>query len=167
MDANISSSEFEKIIKLLRRHGVEFVVIGGRAETLLGSARVTFDTGLCYRRTAANLNHLADALRELQPSLRGAPPDVPVVIDAHALALGNNYTFDTPHGPLDLLGWVEPIGDYDAVAANADTIEFDGAPLRVMSLEDLIRIKRHINRPKDRESLQHLLAIQRVLRDQK
>lgn len=166
MDESTSATRLAPIVSVLRRYGVEFVVIGGRAETIHGSPRITLDTDLCYRRDETNLRRLADALREIGPTLRDAPPGLPIVLDAQALALGNNYTFNTPYGPLDLLGWVEPVGDYDAVAANADVVDFDGAPLRVMSLGDLIRIKRHINRPKDRESLQHLLAIQRVLREQ-
>jgi hypothetical protein len=35
-----------------------------------------------------------------------------------------------------------------------------------MSLDDLIRIKEHICRPKDRDSLMHLLAIRRVRGEQ-
>jgi hypothetical protein len=34
--------------------------------------------------------------------------------------------------------------------------------VRVIGLDDLIRIKRHLSRPKDRESLLHLEAIKRL-----
>jgi len=145
---------------------VEFIVIGGRAETLLGSARVTFDTDLCYRRTKENLERLTEALRELKPSLRGAPPDLPFIIDAQSLALGNNFTFDTTAGALDLLGYVEPLGGYDDLLKNADTLPFGDITLKVAGLDDLIRIKQHIGRPKDRDSLMHLLAIKRVRDEQ-
>ena len=70
-------SDFQNLAELLTRHGVEFVVIGGQAETLFGSPRVTFDIDLCYRRTAENLERLAAALREMKVTLRGAPPDLP------------------------------------------------------------------------------------------
>jgi hypothetical protein len=66
---------------------------------------------------------LAAALRELKPTLRGAPPDVPIILDERALALGRNYTFDTPYGKLDLLAWVEPIGAYEAVAKLVPTTQ--------------------------------------------
>jgi hypothetical protein len=113
MDENTEKSDLRKIAELLIRHGVEFIVIGGQAQTLMGSPRVTFDIDLCYRRTKGNLERLALALKELNPKLRGAPSDVPVILDARALALGNNYTFETDVGKLDLLGWVEPHGDYE------------------------------------------------------
>jgi hypothetical protein len=154
----------ERISEILLRHGVEFLVVGGQAEVLMGSSRVTFDTDLCYRRTRENLIRLADALRELQPKLRDVPADLPVVLDADALGLGNNYTFDTPLGPLDLLGWLEPIGTYENLVPNSQSYQVGDLTLHTIGLDDLIRIKQHIDRPKDRESLLQLLAI-RALRD--
>ena len=65
---------------------MEFILVGGQAEILHGSARVTFDLDLCYRRSPDNLDRLARALRDLKPTLRGAPADLPFVIDAKSLA---------------------------------------------------------------------------------
>jgi hypothetical protein len=126
---------------LLGRHGVEFIVIGGQAEYLFGSPRVTYDVDLCYRRTRENLERLAAALIELKPTLRGAPPDLPFVIDARSLALGENFTFNTSVGPLDLLGWVEPLGNYETLLQHAETYPVGGQHVRSISLEDLIRVK--------------------------
>ncbi|HEY7089745.1 MAG TPA: hypothetical protein VH518_16730 [Tepidisphaeraceae bacterium] len=158
---NESVSHLGFVVAILRRHGVEFIVIGGQAEALMGSPRVTYDTDLCYRRSQRNLERLAAALKELEPSLRGAPADLPIILDARALALGSNYTFDTPHGKLDLLAWVEPIGHYEEVAKHAEVYSFDGGDLLTISLDDLIRVKEHIRRTKDRGSLIQLLAIKK------
>lgn len=68
---------FEKVLDLLLRHGVRFIVIGGQAESIMGSPRLTYDADLCYQRTADNLERLASALQEINPTLRGAPPDLP------------------------------------------------------------------------------------------
>ena len=87
---------------------------------LLGSPLPTFDVDLCYRRSEANLKRLAAALREIHPTLRGAPPDLPFQLDVNSLALGSNFTFNTDLGPLDLLGWVEPIGGYEQLLPNTD-----------------------------------------------
>lgn len=146
----------------MHAHGVEFIVIGGQAEYIFGSPRITYDVDLCYRRTPENLQRLASALRELKPRLRNAPPDIPVVLDAKALALGSNYTFDTDFGPLDLLGWVDPLGDYEALLRNCESYHLGDLHLQVIALDDLIRIKQHIQRFKDSESLLQLLAIKRV-----
>ena len=162
MDDATEKTPFEKIVELLTRHGVAFIVIGGQAETLYGSARVTFDTDLCYRRTQDNLRRLAGALKDLRPRLRGAPADLPFRLDAESLALGCNFTFATEAGDLDLLGYVEPIGGYEELVKNTEMIRIGDLDVPVISLDGLIRIKEHIQRPKDRESLMHLKAIKNL-----
>jgi len=155
-------SELETIAAILTRHQVEFLVVGGQAEILMGSPRVTYDTDLCYRRSEQNLQRLAEAIKEVNPSLRGAPPDLPFVLDARALAFGNNYTLNTAFGPLDLLGWVEPLGAFESLLPASEMYNLGGVTVRTIGLEDLIRVKEHIARPKDRESLLQLLAIRRL-----
>src|SRR3989475_3841089 len=80
----------------------------------MGSPRVTYDVDLCYRRTTDNLERLASTLGTLKLTLRGAPPELKFRLDAQALALGQNYTFEVDgEYPLDLLGHLEPIGTYE------------------------------------------------------
>lgn len=155
-------TRLEQIAQHLHTHGVLFIVIGGQAESLYGSPRVTVDVDLCYSRTADNLKRLATALRELHPTLRGAPPDLPFRPDAESLALGSNFTFCTDAGDLDLLGYVEPLGGFDDLAKKAVTTDLGTVEVRVIDLDDLIRIKQHLKRPKDADSLAQLLAIKRV-----
>lgn len=160
---NPDPSPLERFCLLLADAGVEFMVIGGQAEALMGSSRVTYDVDLCYRRTPENLERLAQVLRTLKLTLRGAPPDLKFRLDAQALALGSNFTFevDGEHA-LDLLAYLEPVGTYDDVVANSETVQIGGRAVRLIGLEDLMRIKRHLGRPKDRESLLHLEAIKRL-----
>ncbi len=99
----------------------------------MGSPRVTYDVDLCYRRSPDNLERLATAMGTLTLTLRGAPPELKFRLDAQAL--GQNYTFE---------------------------VDGNGRPTQVIALDDLIRIKRHINRPKDREPLLQLEAIKRL-----
>lgn len=155
-----------RIAELFQKHGVEFVVIGGQAAVLHGSPLPTYDVDLCYRRTAENLERLAAALRELHPTLRGAPPDLPFRLDAQSLALGSNFTFNTDLGPLDLLGWVEPFGTYGELIGRAETIDLETCRVAVIHLDDLIAIKRHLNRAKDQAALVQLEALKRLRQEQ-
>ncbi len=166
MDEPAEQTPLERFCALLARHGVEFIVVGGQAEALMGGARVTYDVDLCYRRTPENLERLAAALGTLHLTLRGAPPALKFRLDAQALALGLNYTFlvDDEY-PLDLLGYLEPVGAYEDLLPRVETVSIGGHPIRVIGLDDLIRIKQYLGRPKDRESLLQLQAIKR-LRDQ-
>src|SRR5262249_39873188 len=122
MAADTAKPPLVAIAEHLQRHGVEFMVIGGQAAILLRGPLPTYDGDLCFPRTAGNPQRLADALKEIPPTLRGAPPDLPFRLDAESLALGSNFTFNTDHGPLDLLGWVEPFGTYEELAPRAEAI---------------------------------------------
>jgi predicted nucleotidyltransferase len=167
MAEETEKSKLELAAELLNRHGVEFLVIGGQAAALHGSPIPTFDVDLCYRRTPGNLERLAEALRELHPTLRGAPPDLPFRLDAQSLALGANFTFRTNIGDLDLLAWVEPFGEYEKLIDRAESQMLDDQPVKVISLDDLITIKRHIRRPKDQAALFQLEAIKRIRNEKK
>ena len=163
MDEPRERSPLERFCTLLAQHGVEFIVVGGQAEALMGSPRVTYDVDLCYRRTPENLERLAAALSTLKLTLRGAPPDLKFRIDAQALALGQNYTFEVDgEYPLDFLGYLEPIGTYEALLPQTETVSLGGRPVHIIGLNDLIRIKRYLGRPKDRESLLQLEGIRRL-----
>jgi predicted nucleotidyltransferase len=162
MEESSPISALERVAHVLGRHGVEFIVIGGQAEWVYGSPRVTLDVDLCYRRTPANLERLAAALREIKPTLRNAPADLPFIIDARTLEMGSNFTFETPIVDLDLLGWVEPIGDYEALNKKAVRLRIGDMEMAVIDLDDLIRIKEHVGRTKDQAALVQLLAIKRI-----
>ena len=68
------------LLETLVQHGVDFVLVGGMAGTARGSAYVTLDVDIAYERSRPNLERLADALRELAATLRGAPADLPLSI---------------------------------------------------------------------------------------
>jgi predicted nucleotidyltransferase len=55
-----------------------------------------------------------------------------------------------------------PVGTYEDLLPHAETISIGGHPMSVIGLDDLIRIKRHLGRPKDRQSLLQLEAIKRL-----
>lgn len=65
-------TDFGRLLEALVTARVEFIIIGGMAATAHGSAHVTVDLDLVYRRTLENIARLAAALQPLQPYLRGA-----------------------------------------------------------------------------------------------
>jgi hypothetical protein len=147
-------------LRALRDHHVRFVVIGGLAARLWGSPTMTNDTDICYARDQQNLERLADALHELGARLRGAPDDVPFLLDARTLANGQNLTFQTVHGPLDVLGMPAGVDGFDELHRNAAEFDLgDGLVVAVCDLDDLIRMKRAAGRRKDRIELEVLTAV--------
>ncbi len=141
--------KLEETIRILYDAGVEFVVIGGVAMGLQGSAHLTKDIDFCYARTPKNIERLAKALEPYHPVLRGAPPDLPFRFDAKTIASGLNFTLSTDLGDLDFLGEVSGLGSFQDVLGESDVRNVGGLDCRVLSLEGLIKSKVAAGRPRD------------------
>ncbi len=97
-------TDFATLIRSLSQHQVEFIIVGGAAATAHGSARLTQDLDIVYRRTRENMTKLAACLAPYNPYLRGAPPGLPFQWGPDTLSRGLNFTLATKLGELDLLG---------------------------------------------------------------
>ena len=67
-------TNFPALIGSLADAGVEYIVVGGAAATAHGSARLTLDLDVVYRRTPDNIARVAESVARHHPYLRGAPP---------------------------------------------------------------------------------------------
>jgi hypothetical protein len=152
-------TDFEHLLSVLTSSGVEFIVIGGFAATAHGSAHVTVDLDVVYRRTAENLARLADALRPLRPYLRGAPPGLPFTFDVDTLTRGLNFTLSTTAGDLDLLGEAAGGGTHEALLPHSQVRTLFELNCRFVDLPTLILLKRAAGRPKDLERIAELEAL--------
>jgi hypothetical protein len=150
------------ILGVLLRHEVRFVVIGGIAASLQGSTTITNDFDICYARDQDNLERLAEALRELQATLRGVREPVAFRLNARTLKAGLNFTFDTMYGPFDCIGEASGNFDYEQLRRNADEMDLVETKVLVASLDDLIRMKRAAGRNKDLIEVENLSALREV-----
>ena len=158
-DENEHPPRLFEIVHELRRHKVRYVLIGGYAAVALGSPMLTGDVDICYALDDENLERLARALRELGATLRGAPADLPFLLDARTLRAGDTFTFSTRAGSLDCLGTPSGTTGYADLARGASELELDGVPVSVASIEDLMRMKRAAGRPRDLVALEWLGAL--------
>ena len=149
----------EAVIRLLGRHEVRYVLIGGLAAITHGAPLVTQDVDLCYARDADNLERLADALQEVHAEHRGAEPGLSFRLDAQTLAKGDVFTFTTDVGWIDIIGMPSGVAGYDDLARTADAFELFESRVLVASVVDLIRMKRAAGRPKDLLALEELGAL--------
>ena len=152
-------TDFARLLAVLTDSGVEFIVIGGFAATAHGSAHVTVDLDVVYRRTSENLDRLAIALQPLAPYLRGAPPGLPFAFDRETIQRGLNFTLTTTAGDLDAIGEATGGGTYEALRPHSETRTLFGLDVLFVDLPTLIRLKRAAGRPKDLERIAELEAI--------
>jgi hypothetical protein len=143
------TAEFRALLESLHGNGVEFVIIGGIAATLHGSARITFDLDIVYERSAQNIERVVAALTPFAPYLRGAPAGLPFKFDAETLKRGLNFTFTTSDGPIDLLGEVSGVGNYAVARRHSLEAQLFGGTYYFLDLDTLILSKKAAGRPKD------------------
>lgn len=152
-------TDFARLLRALADRRVAFILVGGVAATVHGSARLTQDVDVVYDRSADNLPMLVDALAPLHPYLRGAPPGLPFHFDVPTINAGLNFTLTTEAGDLDLLGEIAGGGTYQSLIGQSLTIDVFGTHLSCLSIQQLIAAKRAAGRPKDLEALAELEII--------
>jgi hypothetical protein len=160
----VTESDVEKLLKAFHQENVEFVIIGGLAAVLQGSAYVTADLDLCYSRKRANLEKLARALAPFHPPLRAVPDQVPFQLDLSALRSGMNFTLTTEAGDVDILGEVTGMGVYEQIVAFSEDLEIFEVSCKVLTL---IKAKRAVGRAKDLKLLPELEALLEIRKAEK
>lgn len=152
-------TDFGALIRALCSAEARFIIVGGVAATLHGSASLTQDVDVVYARDTENLAWIAKALAPLEPYLRGAPPGLPFHLDAATLAAGLNFTRATSAGDIDLLGEIAGVGGFEALLPCTVEVELFGARCRCIDLPTLIAAKVAAGRPKDLEVIAELRAL--------
>lgn len=152
------------LLGVLVAHGVDFVVVGGLAAVLHGSARITQDLDVTYSAEPANLEVLGQALIDLDARLYGIEEDVPFVPDARTLAGTEILTLATRLGKLDLLRAPSGAPAYEVLRSRAQLVNAGDLAVRIADTESLIAMKRSAGRAKDLADIEELETITEVRR---
>lgn len=142
------------LLRVLAKHQVEFVVIGGFSLAAHGVIRGTKDLDIVPAPDRDNLERLMAALVELAAEpLELAdfrPEELPYPLGVDGLAAGGNWALSTRLGRLDVMQNVEAVDSYEQLRSSAAEIELDGeASYAFAGLDDLIAMKRAAGRPQD------------------
>ena len=152
-------SELTRITKQLADFNVNFVVAGGLATILQGSALMTRDVDAACDLSPANLLRVWQALEELHPVHRMTPDRLPFTRQQAEQGGWQNLYLATDLGQLDLLGEVKGIGGFEECLQNSEPILIGGAEIRVLTLDALIVAKRAMGRPRDLHAVLELEVI--------
>jgi predicted nucleotidyltransferase len=154
-----------ELLRALVAERVDFVVVGGLAAVVHGSAAITRDLDITYAPDEENLERLGRAMVRLDARLRGVAEDVAFVPDGRTLRRTQILTLATPDGAIDLLAQPDGSPPYARLKDRAWRAELAGVAVWVASLEDLIAMKKAAGRPKDLVAVEELEAIQRLQRE--
>lgn len=145
---------FGELIGGLNAMKVDYVIVGGIAVIRHGVVRATRDVDAVVAGDERNLA----AIRELIVRWGATRPDGSPV-PADAVAPGRSVHLDTPHGQLDLLPERRPGPTFSELRARADVKRIDGMPAPIVSLADLVALKRAAGRERDRLDLLELQVV--------
>lgn len=156
-----------ELLQALSEGQVQYVLVGGVAVQLHGYMRSTFDIDLVLAMNDENLMRFIDVAKRF-----GLTPSIPVPIDSLRDAAQIEqwhqdkgmlaFALREPHvggGVVDVL--VRPVVPFEQLQQNAVMGELSGWQVPIASIDDLLAMKRHANRDKDRLDIAALEKIKR------
>lgn len=141
----------EGLLKSLKGHKVDFVVIGATAFPVHGYARATLDIDIFIRPNRAHAQRAREALTAFGYDMA----DVAVEDLLAKKLLIRQYAVEA-----DVHPFVAGVS-FDRVWRHKVTARFGKTEVYFPSLDDLIAMKRAAGRPKDREDLKYLLRLKK------
>jgi predicted nucleotidyltransferase len=137
----------QEIARAMQECGLEAVLVGNAAAALQGAPVTTLDFDFMFRETPANLNKL----RRLANKLDGS------ILKPYYPASKLYRLVNEDRGiQLDFMPVLHGIRTYEGLRSRAERVTFGDSHLYVAALEDVIRSKRALGRPRDRAVLEIL-----------
>lgn len=147
-----------EILLALSDAGVDYIVAGGVAAVLHGVERVTSDLDIAIHFSRDNVAAFEKAMNTL-----GMRPKVPISImdladpDIRAMIVSQKHavvmSFIDLNDPLKYVDvFMRDELSYERLTEDSVSISVDGRVIRVISIDSLIRVKRQINPPRDKDS---------------
>jgi len=137
-----------ELLRVLREHEVDFLVIGAVAVAAHGYVRGTKDVDIIPEPSRENLERLASALAALEPTQELGdfrPEEMPAQLDLENLEQGGNWFLSTRYGRLDLMQAVEGARSYEQLREAA----LIKSGIAYVGLDDLIAMKHAAGRDLD------------------
>ena len=141
----------ESLLKSLKDHKVQFVIIGATAFPVHGYSRATLDIDIFIRPERSNAEKTRSALEDFGYDVT----DIAVDELLTKKILIRQYLVET-----DIHPYVKGVS-FDTVWKNKVKAKFGETFVWFASLNDLIKMKRAAGRPKDREDLKYLLKLRK------
>jgi hypothetical protein len=157
--------EIEEILEALNQAQVRYLVVGGVAVVLHGYLRTTADLDLVLQLERGNILRAMDALGKL-----GYQPRAPVAPESFAdeearrqwlrekqLTVFSMWSSTHPALEIDL--FVEEPFDFDEAYARALCVPLERTEITLVSLDDLLVLKRRAGRPLDHQDVAALESL--------
>ncbi len=145
------TDDMRELLRLFEKHGVEYVLVGGFAVNYYGCVRTTQDIDFLIFPSPDNALRIMQALNDFGFGSAGIPQEC-FERPGSAVHLG------AEPNRIDLLTKLKGVSN-SAVFAAAQSIEFAGVSVNIISFEHLLEAKRSSDRPRDLADADELLKI--------
>ena len=142
------SKDFKEFVALLKKHEVEYMIVGGYAVGVHGYPRYTGDLDIWLNPNNSNAIRILRAIDEF-----GFGSFKLTVADL--TKEGNVIQFGQPPLRIDLLTSIDGVA-FDACYANRKVVTFDGLPMNFIGYHDLITNKKATGRHRDLDDVENL-----------
>ncbi len=164
----VPDGDLHRIFAALAQSGARYVVVGGVAVVLHGHPRFTADLDLVVELDPANVRRALVALKSLGyrprapvPAEQLADPAIRATwIEEKGLTVFSFWSASLPATEVDV--FVQEPFPFEEAYRRGLSVDLDGAPVMIASIDDLIVLKRAANRAKDLEDIAALEAIARL-----
>ena len=156
------SEDFTNLLERLAQADIQFVLVGGFAGVVHGCTYVTQDIDICCDFSPANLMALQETLSDFKPVHRMTPKRQKLKLTEKTCRDFKNLYLDTMIGQLDCLSLIDGIGNYDEVKQASRLIKLGKVKIRVLDIDALIKAKKALNRPHDKQAIKQLEAIKKL-----
>jgi predicted nucleotidyltransferase len=141
----------ESLLKSLKEHKVQFVIIGATAFPVYGYSRATLDIDIFVRPQLPNAKRTLSALKDFGYDVS----DIAVDEVLTKKILIRQYLVET-----DIHPFVKGVS-FEEVWKNKVKAKFGDTFVWFASLDDLIKMKKAAGRPKDLEDLKYLRRLKK------
>ena len=151
-----ANPDFKELFAALCDQQADFLVVGAHAVMIFTEPRFTKDLDIWVRPTADNASRVFRALQVF-----GAP--LSDLTEADLATPGVIFQIGVAPNRIDILTKIDGV-DFDGAWARRVKSSYDGQPIAILSLEDLIRNKRACGRKQDLIDLEKLEAAEQERR---
>jgi predicted nucleotidyltransferase len=140
--------DFKEFVKLLIKNQVEYLIVGGYAVSIHGYPRYTGDLDIWINPAKSNAKKVLDCLNDFGfSSLEFTEKDF--TKEYGVIQLGY------PPVRIDIINTVDGV-NFEECFQRKSVIEIDNVPVNFISLEDLVKNKKTIARPRDIDDIENL-----------
>ena len=156
---------YEKVFREFYYKRVNYLIVGGIALNLHGVPRATFDLDILVSWDDENVQKIDNILKKLHfkstapislSDLKSTEKREELSRKKHMFAI-NFYNIDDPLEEIDIL--IKGHAEFEKLFARKKVIKIDDFDIYLISLEDLIKLKKHSHRNKDKEDMKKLLIV--------